>query len=75
MLLECNVRFGDPETQATLPRLATPLLPLLAGVARGRLAEAAARAGITGTLLPVHPGSRGRGRRRGRRLSRGPSDR
>ena len=55
MLLECNVRFGDPETQATLPRLATPLLPLLAGVATGRLADAAADAGIIGTLLPVHP--------------------
>jgi len=53
MLLECNVRFGDPETQATLPRLATPLLPLLAGVARGLLAGAAADAGITGSLLPV----------------------
>ncbi len=53
-LLECNVRFGDPETQATLPRLATPLLPLLAGAARGRLASAAAAAGIGGTLLPVH---------------------
>jgi phosphoribosylamine--glycine ligase len=55
ILLECNVRFGDPETQATLPRLATPLLPLLGGVARGRLADVTARAGITGTLLPVHP--------------------
>ncbi len=54
-LLECNVRFGDPETQATLPRLATPLLPLLGGVARGRLADAAAAAGIAGPLLPVHP--------------------
>ena len=56
-LLECNVRFGDPETQATLPRLATPLLPLLAGPRPGRLADAAAAAGIAGTLLPVHPGA------------------
>ena len=56
-LLECNVRFGDPETQATLPRLAVPLLPLLDGVAAGRLAEAAAALGIAGDLLPVHPGA------------------
>jgi phosphoribosylamine--glycine ligase len=54
-LLECNVRFGDPETQVTLPRLAVPLAPLLEGVAHGRLAEAAAMLGITGTLLPVSP--------------------
>jgi len=53
VLLECNVRFGDPETQATLPRLATPLLPLLVATAEGRLAEAAADAGIDGALLPV----------------------
>jgi phosphoribosylamine--glycine ligase len=52
-LLECNVRFGDPETLATLPRLATPLLPLLTAVAAGRLAAAAAEAGITGSMLPV----------------------
>jgi phosphoribosylamine--glycine ligase len=52
-LLECNVRLGDPETQATLPRLAVPLAPLLAGVANGRLASAAAALGIDGSLLPV----------------------
>ncbi len=56
-LLECNVRFGDPETQATLPRLAVPLLPLLDGVATGRLASAATALGITGDLLPVRPGA------------------
>ena len=54
MLLECNVRFGDPETQATLPRLATALLPLLAAAADSHLADAAADLGIRGTLLPVH---------------------
>ncbi len=55
VLLECNARFGDPETQATLPRLATPLLPLLSGLAQGRLAATAAAAGISGQLLPTLP--------------------
>jgi phosphoribosylamine--glycine ligase len=54
-LLECNVRFGDPETQVTLPRLAVPLAPLLAAVADGRLARTAHALGITGDLLPVVP--------------------
>ncbi len=36
-LIEFNVRFGDPETQAILPRLDGDLLELLDAVARGRL--------------------------------------
>lgn len=36
-VLEFNVRFGDPETQVVLPRLKSPLLPLLYGAARGNL--------------------------------------
>ena len=37
-VLEYNTRFGDPETQAVLPRLATDVLALLWAAARGRLA-------------------------------------
>ncbi len=53
-LLEFNARFGDPETQAMLPRLATPLAPLLLAAATGRLGEAAWERGIAGPMLPVH---------------------
>ena len=42
-LIEFNVRFGDPETQAFLPRLDQDLLPLLEAVARGALPEAPVR--------------------------------
>jgi phosphoribosylamine---glycine ligase len=38
-VLEFNCRFGDPETQALLPRLEGDLLPALAAAAAGRLAE------------------------------------
>ena len=37
-LIEFNVRFGDPETQAMLPRLQDDLLDLLLACAEGRLA-------------------------------------
>jgi phosphoribosylamine---glycine ligase len=36
-VLEFNCRFGDPETQAVLPRLEGDLLSLLASAAEGRL--------------------------------------
>ena len=52
VLLECNVRFGDPETQVLLPRLGAPLARLLAAAADGRLAEAAAAAGLVAGRIP-----------------------
>jgi len=49
-VLEFNVRLGDPEAQAILPRLAVPLAPLLAAAAAGRLAGAARAIGLDGEL-------------------------
>ncbi|WP_419730406.1 phosphoribosylamine--glycine ligase [Lichenicola sp.] len=39
-LIEYNVRFGDPEAQALLPRLRTDLLPALVALCDGKLAQA-----------------------------------
>jgi len=38
-VIEFNVRFGDPETQALMVRMKSDLLPVLAAAARGELAE------------------------------------
>lgn len=57
VLLECNARFGDPETQAIMPRLATPIGPLLLAAAKRRLRAAASSAGIGGSVLPTLPGA------------------
>ena len=46
-VIEYNARFGDPETQAVLPRLATDLLALLWAAVRGELG---------GVKLEVKPG-------------------
>lgn len=40
-VLEYNVRFGDPEAQAVIPRLKSDLLPILDQIAHGRLSEKA----------------------------------
>lgn len=40
-VIEFNVRFGDPETQALMVRMKSDLLPVLAAAARGELAETA----------------------------------
>jgi phosphoribosylamine---glycine ligase len=40
ILLECNVRLGDPEAQVILPRLSGPLGSLLLAAARGRIPDA-----------------------------------
>ncbi len=55
VLLECNARFGDPETQVLLPRLATALGPLLLAAAKGRLGVAAASLGLHDGRLPATP--------------------
>jgi phosphoribosylamine--glycine ligase len=56
-LLEFNARFGDPETQVILPRLAAPLGPILLAAARGRLKEARQALDLRDARLPVIPGA------------------
>jgi phosphoribosylamine---glycine ligase len=52
-VLEFNCRFGDPETQAILPRLEGDLLEALAGVAEGSLAGAELAAGDEAAVTVV----------------------
>jgi phosphoribosylamine---glycine ligase len=42
-VLEFNARFGDPETQALLPRLSSDLIELLEATVSGRLSEVTPR--------------------------------
>jgi phosphoribosylamine---glycine ligase len=57
VLLECNARFGDPETQAILPRIAVALGPLLLAAAQGELRSAIAASRLIGSRLPTFPGA------------------
>jgi len=56
VLLECNARFGDPETQAILPRLAVALGPMLLAAARGDLGPALIGS-AAGGRFPTLPGA------------------
>lgn len=57
VLLECNARFGDPETQVILPRLAAPLGPLLLAAAKGKLRPAIKALGVDDHRVPTIPGA------------------
>jgi phosphoribosylamine---glycine ligase len=52
-VVEFNARFGDPETQSVLDRLATPLAGLLAACADGDLAAAAPLSWLPGAAVTV----------------------
>ncbi len=57
VLLECNARFGDPETQVIVARLAVPLGPLLLAAARGRLPDTAPSPSPDGRRIATLPGA------------------
>jgi len=56
-LLEFNARFGDPETQVILPRLASALGPVLLAAAQGRLRDVRESLALADTRLPTLPGA------------------
>ena len=58
-VIEFNVRFGDPETQAVLARLETPLGGLLADAAAGRLGADRELAWSADTVVDVVMASAG----------------
>jgi phosphoribosylamine--glycine ligase len=52
-VVEFNARFGDPETQVVLDRLASPLAPLLAAAAAGDLTSVPSLAWHPGAAVTV----------------------
>ena len=58
-VIEFNARFGDPETQALLPRLQTPLGQLLYAAATGDLADQPPLAWSDGAAVAVVLGAEG----------------
>jgi len=56
-LLEFNARFGDPETQVILPRLASALGPVLLAAAQGRLRDVREALALADARLPTLPGA------------------
>jgi phosphoribosylamine---glycine ligase len=58
-VIEFNVRFGDPETQVVLARLASPLAPLLLAAARGGLDAVPAPTFADGAAVTVVLASEG----------------
>jgi phosphoribosylamine---glycine ligase len=65
-LIEYNVRFGDPEAQVLMPRLASDLVPALLAACDGRLADVALRWSADAALTVVmaakgYPGAYARG--------------
>ncbi|HEV7624346.1 MAG TPA: phosphoribosylamine--glycine ligase, partial [Amnibacterium sp.] len=58
-VIEFNARFGDPETQVVLPRLATPLSELLTAAASGSLGSAAPPRFAAGAAVGVVLASEG----------------
>ncbi len=58
MVIEYNVRMGDPETEVVMPRLASDLVDLLEGAAKGELGDipAEARKEAAATVMVVSGG-------------------
>jgi phosphoribosylamine---glycine ligase len=52
ILLEFNARFGDPETQVIMPRVAVAIGPLLLAAARGDLRDQVRRLGAQVPMTP-----------------------